>query len=612
MAQTRRTTDIGTVVLHLGIVASFSVLVATGLRIATGDPVSEWLIVLDPILPIENLWINHLLAGVGLAACVAGYAVYMIGARLGARIRLDRARLALMARRGPGRWAAVNVAVFWVLMVALAVEIGTGVALFFGAERLVMAVHRVTTYVCLACVFGHVGLHAAHGGLWQLLRVVRPVPLVLAPPPPDLAELLAEHLAHNGHGADRPGLPPMTAGQAPVERRYQARGSDGPRPAAGAPTLSAHPLASALGVSFLVVSSLLGAEQATRQTLRVREIRAEEAPVLDGDLSDPVWTIAKPVRILTAQGGDFGSTYQSVVEVRAVHDAQFAYFAFVWEDPTRSLKHMPLVKSNGRWQVAAMRDDLSDEQTYNEDKFAVLLTRPGLALIGAAIHLARTPIASRPGSSTGLGLHYTHSGIADVWQWRASHGGPSGHVDNGHFGPAQPQAESRPLDPSAQYSGGYALDPGAVPYWPNTMQPSASHGVAMVVPWRLPRDLAAVTEAMGRVTQGAKASESEGARWWMSLGETVPYTAALDAGIADGTVIPGVIVDEKAAMSPESIRGVARWAAGRWTLEVARRLYTGSGFDVPIKTGVMMWVGAFDHAAKRHTRHLRPIHLEVD
>jgi hypothetical protein len=41
----------------------------------------------------------------------------------------------------------------------------------------------------------------------------------------------------------------------------------------------------------------------------------------------------------------------------------------VWEDPTRSLKHLPLVKRNGRWGVAATREDLVDEHRFHEDKF---------------------------------------------------------------------------------------------------------------------------------------------------------------------------------------------------------------------------------------------------
>src|SRR5262249_35076252 len=163
-----------------------------------------------------------------------------------------------------------------------------------------------------------------------------------------------------------------------------------------------------------------------------------------------VWAKTTPVAVLTTQGGDFGGSHQSMVEVRAVHDGTYAYFAFVWEDPTRSLKHMPLFKRDGRWYIAASRNDLADEARFNEDKFSVLLAPPGFPLIGPAIHLARHPISDKPPSSTGRGLHFTMGGLADVWQWRASHGGLVGHIDNCHFGdPAVPDAQ--PRDPAYQY-----------------------------------------------------------------------------------------------------------------------------------------------------------------
>ena len=98
----------------------------------------------------------------------------------------------------------------------------------------------------------------------------------------------------------------------------------------------------------------------------------------------------------------------------------------------------------------------------------------------------------------------------------------------------------------------------------------------------------------------------------MKYSETEPYAPALDATIPDGTVIPSIVVPDSLEAAPDSIRGVARWASGRWTLEIVRRLYTGSPHDIAIKTGVFMWVAAFDHAEKRHTRHLRPFRLEVE
>jgi Ethylbenzene dehydrogenase len=93
---------------------------------------------------------------------------------------------------------------------------------------------------------------------------------------------------------------------------------------------------------------------------------------------------------------------------------------------------------------------------------------------------------------------------------------------------------------------------------------------------------------------------------------SLPYAKSIDDRVPVGTIIPGILMPDDATMTDDSVRGVARWAAGRWTLEVVRRLRTGSKYDVPITTGTLMWVAAFDHAETRHTRHLRPIRLEVE
>jgi hypothetical protein len=117
---------------------------------------------------------------------------------------------------------------------------------------------------------------------------------------------------------------------------------------------------------------------------------------------------------------------------------------------------------------------------------------------------------------------------------------------------------------------------------------------------------------MGRISDATNESESENARWWMSLAESLPFSADVDAAIPVGTVIPGIIMLERPQKAANEIIGFGRWAAGRWTLEVVRRLRTDSAFDVELKTGVLIWVAAFDHAEKRHSRHLRPFRLEVE
>lgn len=576
----RRTTDYGTVLVHLVLVLTSLELIASGLRIGADDPQASWLQILDPVLPREHLWWRHLVAGLGLTMALGAYVAYIRAARLTARVRVDRARIASLLNGGRARFGALNVAVFWAMMGALVTEVITGVLLFGNWGGLVLTLHLAATFVFMSAIGLHVTLHALHGGLGQLLRIFRPGPLDIPEAEPDFAEILAQHLAREQKVA----LPAPKAG-------------DGVK-------LSAHPAASALAVAGVIGVMFVGAEEASRPVLEISEITAAEAPVLDGELSDPVWARATPARVLTTHGGDFGGSHESQVEIRAVHDGVLAYFAITWDDPTRSLKHKPLVKTAAGWRVVAASRGTGEEAVYAEDKFALLLTRPGLPLIGGAIHLGHRPARGKPDGVTGRGLHFTPDGsIADLIEWRASHGGPQGLIENAHFGGPLPAS-----DDAQGYTGGFAPDPGSVGARDNIV--TAADG-SVVHPARLPRDPAQMQRALGRIVDAPGQSDAEGSRWWMSEEESLPYSPALDASIPEGTIIPSVIVPSTVPDTASAIRGQARWAAGRWTLEFARRLYTGSPWDVPIRDGTLLWVAAFDHAEKRHTRHLRPFRIEV-
>jgi hypothetical protein len=116
---------------------------------------------------------------------------------------------------------------------------------------------------------------------------------------------------------------------------------------------------------------------------------------------------------------------------------------------------------------------------------------------------------------------------------------------------------------------------------------------------------------MGRIDLDPNHGESEGARWYMTQSESEPYSAELDARIPLGAVIPGVIMGGEFSGERASVRCAAQWQSGRWALEAARRLDSVSRFHVPIATGTFLRIAAFDHAQVRHTRHMRPIRLEV-
>jgi hypothetical protein len=215
---------------------------------------------------------------------------------------------------------------------------------------------------------------------------------------------------------------------------------------------------------------------------------------------------------------------------------------------------------------------------------------------------------------TGRGLHYTPAeGIyADVWQWKATSSGPTGWMDDDHFGPpAEPTPQQ--VNHTVPYKGGFAPDPGSANYSDNfVFSYDAASGNRIVTPRRLPKNLAATTAAMGQITLDPNVGESDGARWFMMEAESDPYTPERDRQIPVGTVLPGVIIAGEFAGDRADVRCAARWASGHWALEVARRLDVQSQYDVPLKTGVFMRVSAFDHTQIRHTRHVRPIRLEVE
>ena len=347
-------------------------------------------------------------------------------------------------------------------------------------------------------------------------------------------------------------------------------------------------------------------------SLKIHRIAAADAPVLDGDTSDRVWRNIEPFSVMTNAGGNFDGKGETRVDIRAVHDGTWAYFLFTWQDPTRSLKQLPLIKQSDGWHLLHKGFEAGDEHEFNEDKFSVLLTTSNATLAGdRTFHPGTHPIADAPATMTGRGLHFTtDGGYADVWEWKATSGGPTGWMDDAHFGP--------PLDPTptqlanlTPYRGGFAPDPGRANYTDNFVA-DANSASGLVRPLRLPTDLAATATAMGEIALDPDLGESEGARWFLTTAESAPYSVDRDRGIPAGTVIPGVIIDGDFSGDRADIRCAARWASGHWSLEVARRLDTHSRYDVPLQTGVFMRVAAFDHSQIRHTRHVRPIRLEVE
>jgi cytochrome b subunit of formate dehydrogenase len=203
-----RKTDFGTILLHWALVGLLLISIATGLRIAIDSPYDmAWLHRLDPILPAANVWTWHIPAGSSLFALAISYTIYLSKAQLFRRVQPDVARLAGAIRSPQARLGAINVVLYWVLFLAIVMELVTGVLLYLGFAGHIGDLHLIGTMIIAAYIPIHILVHLAIGGLRQLLRVFNPGKLAPPQPPFDPFDVIARSMAARQAGGAEPGPP---------------------------------------------------------------------------------------------------------------------------------------------------------------------------------------------------------------------------------------------------------------------------------------------------------------------------------------------------------------------------------------------------------------------
>ena len=548
-------TDVGTLTLHWVTAIAFIVSLFTGIRIAAdalSAPVSHWL---NPILPQGEIWTWHFLAGLTLFFAGSAYLIYVWRSGLANRNALKKTRLMVMPINARMRFSGLNVLLHWAAYLIIVIMTVTGIFLYLGHGGWLVQVHSYTAFIGLTYVLVHAVAHYLQGGWWQVFRIFRPAKLVLTE------------------------------------------------------VVKPKPLLIAAVVGIVIAAGIVATDWATRDTLIITKVEGE--PKLDGILDEAMWNRARPVSIRTQQGENFGGSGETTVEVRAVHNGDMVYFAFKWNDPTRSLRRIPMVKKADGWHVMDDRAGRMDVVDFYEDKLAIIFAdKPAIGGSGVS-NLGPSPLPSdKPRPLNERGFHFTTDGsFMDLWQWKASRGGMLGRVDDQFMGP--------PYDPTpddqaykARYQGGYWNDPGRTIYSYNyKFFPKEYKGPVEVI--KLPKDWKKTQDQLGKISFDPNTSDDENSRWNMFEDEVQPYSKEEDAKIPVGTVMPGVLISGKYEGDRGDLVGGARWKDGYWTLETARKLKTGSKYDKDFVPGknLYMWVAAYDHVQTRHTRHPRPVRV---
>jgi cytochrome b561 len=545
--------DVGTILLHWSLAIAIVVSLLTGLRFSADAENSVFASSLEIILPQGEMWTWHFYSALVVLGGMVAYVFYLSVARLRRRVSVKKTIVLTLPASPKLKWSAVNVILYWCLFLAVIALAATGFLLYLGWGGIVVDLHFIASMIVGSYIILHVISHYMFGGIGQLLRLFRPQPL----------------------------------------RFYRG--------------MMARPFATAFTGGVIVAAFLAITDFSSRGELIVA--KAKTLPVLDGEMSDEVWSSAEPVFIHTQQGSSLGGTGESTVEIRAVRVGDKITFAFRWEDPSRSLMRHPLVKKSDGWHMLNNRANISDETDFYEDKFSVMFSTSDAFGSGKSTHMGPKPLADQPGALNSRGLHYTlDENIIDVWQWKGARGGMLGRVDDMLFGPPIAATDKQRAGKS-RYSGGYTADKGTSFYVYNYAKKTGGNYGGTVNVKRLPKDYPLVKERMGKIDLTVGASVPEGSQWWMTESDTVEYSPELDETFPEGSVLPGVLIMGEYTGSRADLKGGSKWKDGYWTLEIERSLKTGNDDDLDLVSGLYIWVAVFDHNQTRHTRHARPVKL---
>lgn len=541
----RLRSDFATAVLHWTIVALFLVNLVTGLRIASDSTEASWSLAVSGLLPQGDVYILHLWSAWALGAACVGYVVFLLSAQLAPRVVLDASRLrALSSHDRRTRWQSINVLIYWIAFLLVAAALATGSMMYFNllpvSQQTIATVHRVLAWSLVAYVVLHIAAQWAMAGWRGLLKIITP----------RIAYVMAAVIALSAAGAFAAGL-------------------------------------------FAI-------DQATLQALTIE--KTDMPPRIDGSAEDAAWQRATVAKVDTHKGQNLpqGSV---PVQVRALHDGEYAYLLFEWPDRTRSQKHLPLEKTAEGWRVVQEDFARADEGSYYEDKFAVMLSQDSHLAALSTSHLGGAPLQGRPGPKGGRGLHYTTDGsLVDVWHWKSVRSGALEQIDDNHFGPPL----TPPKDPAKRYTAGYTQDPKTAGGFTMNWE---KFDTGIVQPRWLPRSPEILQERIVNVDLDPEVGDQ--GLWWLPRDLMEPATPELDALFPVGTVMPSVIAEAPFEGDRGDVRAVAQWADGWWRMEVKRKLVTGSDFDVAIADGTFLWVSVFDHTQTRHSFHLRPLQVQI-
>jgi hypothetical protein len=269
------------------------------------------------------------------------------------------------------------------------------------------------------------------------------------------------------------------------------------------------------------------------------------APIVIDGASEAAWEQAAPMKLTLDKTPykpeGFAGITQTEITMRSAYDAENVYFLVQYKDPTRSLARFPWVKQeDGSWKQMQKPDSSGHENTYFEDKFAIIwdIKTKGFAKLGCAVvcHMSvGGKVNGIADSSPGRKYTSKPGETVDLWSWEGVHGNADGQFDDMFINDNTPPDATDWGRRADANSGGGSVD--------NVND--AKNGPAFM------------------------SAKPEADKPWIADDQKIPFVDTFKAGDS----IPSQIAKPHTG-SQADITCASTWADGMWTIEFKRKLVT--------------------------------------
>jgi hypothetical protein len=311
-------------------------------------------------------------------------------------------------------------------------------------------------------------------------------------------------------------------------------------------------------------------------------VKTEAAPTIDGTV-DAAWEKAPAYKITLDETPykpeGFKGITKTTVTMKSMYDQDSLYLLLQWEDPTMSVERQPWVKQpDGTWKQLKAQDSTGHDNTYYEDKLAILWNVSAKDFDKKGCNIACHK--ARGGKIAGIedkspGRKYTNSPgeTIDMWHWKGVRTSPVGQVDDQYIDDTKDPTKNADWGRKgdAKTGGGYSNNVNkdkTGPAWMNKT-PTAEN------------------------------------KYWVLDDQKTEFVDTFKPG----DVVPGIVIGPFSG-SRGDLPARAAWKNGMWTLEIKRKLVTTGEkakeqdvqFD-DLKKTYFFGVSVFDNTQINHAYH---------